>query len=985
MVSDTVDGVPSPRISTRLALPCGAGAPRLQGGRRSATIFAAAMLLGCFVRGALAAEPANTTEIQYLSGHGTDDAVVWDFFCTAGRNSGVWSKIHVPSCWEQEGFGQYQYGLQARGKKAQKPASEQGKYRYDFNVPAEWNGRTVRLVFAGAMTDTEAWINGQSVGSAHQGAFYEFKYDVSGLLKYGASNRLEVTVAKESANPSINAAERRGDYWNFGGIFRPVYLEALPAEHIDRVAIDAKADGSFTAEVFVGGAPHVDGAVVAQILDAGGVVVGEGIQSEIANNEATVRTKIAAPRLWTAETPNLYRARIMLRLGGEARHVVTQRFGFRTFEVRPRDGLYLNGEKIMMKGCDRHSFWPETGRALSRERNYADARLIKEMNMNAVRMSHYPPDQDFLDACDELGIYVLDELSGWHGIYDTPTGQRLVGEMVRRDVNHPAILFWDNGNETGWNTALDGEFDKWDPQNRPVLHPQAKFSEVETMHYRSYAETQEYLSRGDIFMPTEFLHGLYDGGHGAGLWDYWELMRKAPNSAGGFLWSFADEGVARTDEGGRIDNVGNFAPDGILGPHHEREGSFNTIREVWSPVAIVGPTELPANFNGHFEVENRYDFTPLNQCTFVWTLAKLAEPGADNAGHAVVDTGRVHGPTIKPHAAGVVSIPLPPSWRSADVLYLTAVNPVGAELWTWSWPIRQEGIPLAASIVDASTHATSEDTADALVVKAGELEVRFSKRNGELAGASVAGHTVSLANGPRLIAERRGDRHADGSVEAKVEKGVDRRYDDVSGTSTLAKLTAQTDGADVVVEADYNGNLQHTRWRISPNGDVRLDYDYRFDGVVDLIGVTFDYPETAMRSVRWLGYGPYRVWQNRTQGTTFDVWQNAYNDALPGQRFTYPEFKGFFRGWRWADFTTSEGHLLLGNDTNESYLGVYAPKDGSDGLLYTFPPTGLSVLDVIPPVRNKVNATDLIGPHSQPQRIQGVKHGSVRFRFEPNR
>ena len=112
-----------------------------------------------------------------------------------------------------------------------------------------------------------------------------------------------------------------------------------------------------------------------------------------------------------------------------------------------------------------------------------DVRLIKEMNMNAVRMSHYPPDAHFLEACDELGLYVLDELAGWQGSYDTPTATRLVGEMVRRDVNHPSILFWDNGNEGGWNTDVDGEFAKWDPQHRPVLHPWEKFSGIDTNHY----------------------------------------------------------------------------------------------------------------------------------------------------------------------------------------------------------------------------------------------------------------------------------------------------------------------------------------------------------------------------------------------------------------------------------------------------------------------------------------------------------------------
>src|SRR5690606_1290950 len=146
-----------------------------------------------------------------------------------------------------------------------------------------------------------------------------------------------------------------------------------------------------------------------------------------------------------------------------------------TVDLRPGDGLFINGSSVKLKGVCRHSFRPDTGRTLSREESYADVRLIKAMNMNAVRTTHYPPEEAFLEACDELGLYVLDELGGWHESYDTPTGAALIGEMVRRDVNHPAIIFWDNGNERGWNPANDTEFARWDPQQRGVLHPWADF------------------------------------------------------------------------------------------------------------------------------------------------------------------------------------------------------------------------------------------------------------------------------------------------------------------------------------------------------------------------------------------------------------------------------------------------------------------------------------------------------------------------------
>jgi beta-galactosidase/beta-glucuronidase len=337
---------------------------------------------------------SSSTEIRYLSGTGKDDGVLWDFFCTEGRKSGTWTKIPVPSNWELKGFGTYQYGVDRQHNPFPK---EQGKYKFNFSVPQSWRNRVVRIVFEGSMTDTEVWINGRSAGPVHQGSFYRFKYDISSLLNFGGNNLLEVTVSKESSNTSINNAERLGDYWNFGGIFRPVYLEALPQTFIDWTAIDARADGSLSVRVNLAGDLSKASRVTGQIIDAAGRAVGSEFSASIDTEErvATLQTNLLRPSLWTAETPNLYRVRLALVGKSAIIHTVNERFGFRTFEVRKGDGLYLNDQRILLKGINRHSFWPDSGRTLSRQISYDDVRLIKKLNMNAVRMSHYPPDAHF--------------------------------------------------------------------------------------------------------------------------------------------------------------------------------------------------------------------------------------------------------------------------------------------------------------------------------------------------------------------------------------------------------------------------------------------------------------------------------------------------------------------------------------------------------------------------------------------------------------
>ena len=205
---------------------------------------------------------AQQTEVQYLSGTDAKHTVTWDFWCSEGMNSGKWSSIEVPSCWEQQGFGGYTYGryyiYKERESEKQYDAyrehdfhDEYGIYRHNFRVPKAWKDKQVRIVFEGVMTDAEVKVNGDPAGPVHQGSFYRFSYDITDLLRFGAKNQLEVTVKKQSDDKSVNAAERRADWWLFGGIYRPVYLEAKPQTHIERFAVDARADGTLRTDVYM--------------------------------------------------------------------------------------------------------------------------------------------------------------------------------------------------------------------------------------------------------------------------------------------------------------------------------------------------------------------------------------------------------------------------------------------------------------------------------------------------------------------------------------------------------------------------------------------------------------------------------------------------------------------------------------------------------------------------------------------------------------
>ena len=1086
-------------------------------------------LLACAATTGHAAVPV--TEQRYLSGQGPATAVPWDFKVSDGRRTGAWSTIPVPSNWELQGYGGYDYGEGA------KRHNEQGQYRVKFAVPPAWRGRTIRLVFEGVMTEATVRVNGTPAGPPHIGGFYRFGYDITKLVKLSANadNLLEVDVNKVASDAASEKAERAGDYWVFGGIFRPVWLEAAPVQAIAAVAIDARADGSLSAHVNLSH-PLPGATVDGQVFDAGGKTVGpvfRAVLPDSASAGVTLRATLAAPRLWSAETPNLYTLRLTLRRGGKALHTQSTRFGFRTFEVRQGDGLYLNGRKIVIKGVNRHSFRPATGRALDRADNYADARLIKSMNMNTARMSHYPPDPAFLEAADELGLYVIDELSGWQAAHGTAIGRKLVAEMVPRDVNHPSVLFWANGNEGGFNTDLDAEFGKHDPQQRPVIHPWAIFNGLDTKHYPNWNLVNERLRGPNLFMPTEFMHALYDGGGGASLQDYWDAMMASPMGAGGVIWALVDEGVVRTDQAKRIDPYGTYGPDGIVGPHHEKEGSYYAVKDIWSPVKL-GAATFDAGFDGTLPVHNRYDFVSLDQVRFDWRLLRFASP--DDASTKARELARGAGSAsgVGARSDGKLDLHLPAGWRQrdADALEVTATGADGQQIWTRTYPASDLSQRLSARFAEPArlAHAASRQTdsansaapttvtaaapssaaptvsktGDTVRLAAGPVSAIFDAATGQLRTLQHGSRVSALTNGPRLAYARplaaadtevawlplavdtANDAGGNGGIPAgatlhrlatpqtasvievipafekgaayarfRIEISADganwktvfdatRRKSDgnayrippqpvlavritsptdqhgqklalnsvrlghaarrfpmlgaansarasaagissSTGTGTGTGTGANADGKPVAwIEASQTGGLDRVRWTMAANGDLTLDYSYRLEGAVQYHGITFDHPEAALRSTRWLGEGPYRVWKNRLQGTWLGVHEVVQFDQQPGERFRYPESQGFFAGVRWARFDTATGRLHINSNDNkaEGYLRVGTPRISHVNTTVEFPAGDLSWLHAIPAIGEKFTPTEALGPAAAWPMAKGGYEGSLTLRFD---
>jgi hypothetical protein len=416
----------------------------------------------------------------------------------------------------------------------------------------------------------------------------------------------------------------------------------------------------------------------------------------------------------------------------------------------------------------------------------------------------------------------------------------------------------------------------------------------------------------------------------------------------------------RTDRDGAIDTFGNYGADGILGPHREKEASFFTIRSLWSPV-VIDQRRLPTGFDGRLPIANLHTFTSLKDVTFDWELFTFPGPRDGKAGHSVAHTGRAAAPAVPPGGHGLLDLGLPPDWRDADALSLTATDPTGRLVNVWRWMLRGQN-DVTRRVVDAAgATPAARETATALVVSSGRTEYRFDKTTGRLAAVQVNDAAVPFANGPRAV----------------------------PGDGPLKSFTHRADGHDYVVEATFDGTLRRTRWRVRPGGWLTLDYELRMPGGSHpYFGITFDAPPDQITGMRWLGRGPYRVWKNRVDGMGFDVWTNAANDTVTGESWTYPEFRGFFGDLYWATIGTRGQSVTVVAETPGLFLRMLTPGSPKDPRFtaVAFPEGDISFLHAIPPIGTKFHAAAAYGPESQMNLVNGrtgTYTGTLHFAFGP--
>jgi len=562
-----------------------------------------------------------------------------------------WTDFPVPGILELNGYGDAIYSNNGNPWRTQfrpePPFVEErnnytGSYRKMVTVPADWKGERIYLHVGSATSNLMVWVNGKFVGYSEDSKV-SAEFDLTKYLTPGKENLIAMQVMRWCDGSYLEDQ----DFWRFTGIAREVYLYARPQAHIADLFITPDLVNNYqdgTLEVKLNAVGAKGETVMFSLKDKEGKEVAAQTAKVGGNGEVKVNFDIKNPLKWTAETPNLYTLYTTLMDGKQVAEVVPQRVGFRKVEIKNAQVL-VNGQPVLFKGANRHELDPVTGYVVSMDRMLEDIRVMKELNINAVRTCHYPNDPRWYELCDIYGIYMVAEANieshgmgyGDKTLAKEPTYEKAHLERNESNIkiykNHPSIIFWSVGNEAGYGPNFEKAYDlvkAYDP-SRPCQYEQAGQNgktDIFCPMYYDYGGCDKY-SQGDNPRPLiqcEYAHAM--GNSMGGFKEYWDMVRKYPKYQGGFIWDFVDQGLrVKNKQGKTIYAYGgdfgryptsdhNFNCNGIINPDRKPNPHANEVRYYYQNIWATAK-DLKA---GEVEVYNENFFKSLDDVELQWTL-----------------------------------------------------------------------------------------------------------------------------------------------------------------------------------------------------------------------------------------------------------------------------------------------------------------------------------------------------------------------------
>ncbi|MDR1191919.1 MAG: DUF4981 domain-containing protein [Verrucomicrobiales bacterium] len=891
----------------------------------------------------------------------------WDFKLAANPNEaaallvagadGDWEKFTVPGTLQTQGYDQPHYTnvqMPFPGEPPVVPAANPtGIFRRQFTVPAGWDGQRLTLRFGGANSVLYVFLNGKFVGLSKD-SHLPAEFDITDLARADADNELAAVVVKWSDATYVEDQ----DQWWMSGLHRSVFLEATPKIFIRDIDARAKVAESLTlAELDV----LVELGFQNQVAEPGAVVevqllapngkplfakpLRRKFAREFQGNDKLLglrfKSPVRRPALWSAEQPVLYTLLVGVK-SARGEQWVRQRLGFRRIEVKKRQVL-LNGRPLMVKGVNYHDHDECQGKAVTRAQLRSDICLMKQFNFNAIRTSHYPKDEAFLELCDQLGMYVVDEanIEGHAYSDDMCRDPRYatvfldrVSRMVLRDKNHPAVLFWSLGNETGYGPNHDAaagwirSFDRerllhyegavWPGRMATMWRGGRHATDLMCPMYMTIADMIKHAHSKDPrpLIQCEYSHAM--GNSNGSLSDYWAAFEKYHHRGlqGGYIWEWWDHGIRqKTADGqeywayggdfGDTPNDQNFCCDGLMWPDRRPHPALFEAKKLQQPLRVT------AGGSGQFVIHNKQLFSSLEWLDGTWE--------AQVEGQAVAG-GKL--PRLRVKAGQALTVALGaklaklPAGREAFINFRFQLNratdwaPQG-HLVAW------EQLPLAEARAVPPARARQIAVADAdgeLRLTGGGLALTFDRAEGVLRSLTVGGREW-LQTGPRLQIWRAATDNDGLKLRASengkplgrwLALGLDRLQTRLKDLTVLKDRSGAPVAVKTLHEASGRGrwaDFQHEQiFEVTADGVLRVTNNVElgedFDPDLPRVGVRW-LLSPGLEQARWYGLGPWENYPDRQAGAEVGLYEAAVDDLhVP---YVMPQENGNRGGVRWFE------------------------------------------------------------------------------------
>ncbi len=917
------------------------------------------------------------TSANYLSLNG-----VWKFkwvespakapkdFYAANFDDRQWDAFKVPANWEVNGYGypiyvniKYEFEHLMKPDPPHVPVDYNpvGSYRRKITIDKSWNGKEIFIHFGSAKSNLFVWINGQFVGYGEDGKLPS-EFNVTKFVKAG-ENVIAFQVYRWSDGTYLECQ----DMWRVSGVTRDCYIYARPPVHLRDFEVIPELDenyqnGSLQIKTsFANAQRSTNYSLEAELLD-GSAIKHQSIHKLEALADKPVFINIDNPLKWTAETPHLYKLLLTLRDGtGNILEVIPQNVGFRKVEIK-NGRFLLNGKAVYIKGVNRHETDPATGQTISKARMEQDIRLMKQLNINAVRTSHYPNDEYWYDLCDKYGIYVLGEANiESHGmgykldrtLANRPSWKEAhlnrVRRMVERDKNHPSIIYWSLGNEAG-NGYNMYECYLWLKQRdyRPVQYERAAVDWDFHFEWNTDFICPMYPSpsglaafgqnRADSPRPLimcEYAHAM--GNSMGNFKDYWEVIKKYPVLQGGFIWDFVDQALYKVNSAGdtifayggdwgpaNVPSDRNFLCNGVLHPDRRYNPHAYEVKKVYQNIT----TRLVDTTNAVLEIFNENFFTEINNVKMNWALVV---DGVEK------QKGTVASLPAAPRQSYKCTLPIRYAPRSSEVFVnLSYVLKSADPLLPAGYEIAKEQLVLKNKwknqlTVTASDRIQVSSTDDHVTFRSAVAQWQFSKQSGLLTKYVYKGKNILQE--PYTLKPNFWRPPTDNDYGADIQKKLKAWKESTNKQQLLSLAIDSTDKAHLKIRAAYDLGAEleaklYLAYNVSNNGvmlvEQRLEVHKNIppiDRIEDKPDGLYHLPKLGMQmvlpvgfsQVEFYGRGPHENYGDRNYSAHVGI----YHQTVKEQSFDYvrPQETGNKTGIRWYKVLSPNIGVRFESDT----------------------------------------------------------------------